>query len=656
MAWYRTGSIALTNGSTAVTGTGTDFLTGAAVGEAVLAPDGRLYEVVSIASATSLTVSPAYLGATASGQSYAIVPSQSYIRDLASQAATLVNDFASVRDNAGAGKFGDGTLAAPGLRFTADENVGIRRAAADDMRLVVAGADQAQLTGSGLFVRDDKLAITGSADATKIARFEVDGFSTATTRTLTLPNANTTLVGTDVAQTLTLKTFGDMPTFSAGAVNGVPYLNASKVLTTDASKLVFDGTALIAKGVAAGSALTTLRLQNDGTGDGTKVALDFYAANTKYASLIGGFAGAAALIGNVSTGGYHAWQHNAVEAMRLNATGLGIGTAAPAYKLDVVGGSIGVAAAAGTIGLEFGPVVSAIPPAQVRGYVATGDSGAGVAGDLLIAPRTTTTASIRFITGTTPAERMRLDASGNLGVGTSSPGAKLHVAGDILQDNATYIRGKLAAGTNTRLFGLSAVDTLYIGGIDAAQAATLFVRGGTEQMRLDSSGNLLVGLTSTNASGGVLQLKSGITFPATQVASTDANTLDDYEEGTFTPTVVGTTTAGAGTYSIQVGRYTKTGNRVDFTIHLAWSAHTGTGNMEVSGLPFTSQATSSNNHAPALYHSNMTLPASTVAQALILNSATNVRLYSTPVAGGASGLLALDAAVTDLVITGHYEV
>jgi len=54
---------------------------------------------------------------------------------------------------------------------------------------------------------------------------------------------------------------------------------------------------------------------------------------------------------------------------------------------------------------------------------------------------------------------------------------------------------------------------------------------------------------------------TGITFPATQSASSDANTLDDYEEGTWTPTSPG----GGYVFSTVSGKYTKIGNRVFFT-------------------------------------------------------------------------------------------
>jgi hypothetical protein len=133
-----------------------------------------------------------------------------------------------------------------------------------------------------------------------------------------------------------------------------------------------------------------------------------------------------------------------------------------------------------------------------------------------------------------------------------------------------------------------------------------------------------------------------------------ANALDDYEEGSFTPTIVGVTTEGTGTYSTQVGRYTKIGNRVLFVIVLAWSAHTGTGAMEVAGLPFTTSSASSNNPACAWQSSNLTLPANACLSGFVVNNSTKVRPYSQLTGGGAQATVALDTAAT-LYISGHYE-
>ena len=79
-------------------------------------------------------------------------------------------------------------------------------------------------------------------------------------------------------------------------------------------------------------------------------------------------------------------------------------------------------------------------------------------------------------------------------------------------------------------------------------------------------------------------LTAGLQFPSTQVSSSDPNTLDDYEEGTFTPTL-----GGATAYTYQDGTYTKIGNRVWFNIRMQASAATGDGtNWFIGNLPFTS--------------------------------------------------------------------
>ena len=108
----------------------------------------------------------------------------------------------------------------------------------------------------------------------------------------------------------------------------------------------------------------------------------------------------------------------------------------------------------------------------------------------------------------------------------------------------------------------------------------------TQAMTLDASGNLLVGVTSANASGGVLQLKSGITFPATQVASSDANTLDDYEEGTWTGTLKGSV-SDPTTPVTATGRYTKVGRVVTVQISFSNADTNGaSGAIGITGLPF----------------------------------------------------------------------
>jgi hypothetical protein len=112
-------------------------------------------------------------------------------------------------------------------------------------------------------------------------------------------------------------------------------------------------------------------------------------------------------------------------------------------------------------------------------------------------------------------------------------------------------------------------------------------------MRLDSSGNLLIGKNSATANGGVLQVSNGITFPATQSACSDANTLDDYEEGTHTATL---TPSGSGSITLnatyQTLTYTKVGRLVSIRGTLIASASSSPVGYVTVSLPFTPAAVS----------------------------------------------------------------
>ena len=159
--------------------------------------------------------------------------------------------------------------------------------------------------------------------------------------------------------------------------------------------------------------------------------------------------------------------------------------------------------------------------------------------------------------------------------------------------------------------------------IDTQSAGTTFRidQGGVTSARFTQYG---IGLSTAVPSSG-----TGITFPATQSASTDANTLDDYEEGTWTPALLLAT--GSITFSSVSGGYVKIGKLVYIRANFSGSAtiSSPTGDLRLSGLPFTAGqvgagSTTSYNMAAGAYSINLeTLSGTTTAY--IFNFANGTR-------------------------------
>jgi hypothetical protein len=145
----------------------------------------------------------------------------------------------------------------------------------------------------------------------------------------------------------------------------------------------------------------------------------------------------------------------------------------------------------------------------------------------------------------------------------------------------------------------------------------------------------------------------GIDFSATPGTGT-SELLADYEEGDFTPTVVGTSTAGTVTYGRQTGKYTKVGRLVTFQIDLDWDSGTGTGNLAFEGLPFTSSA-SVNTGVPANFVNGIALTVLNYLQGWLPSSSTRINAMQSAVGGSSLTSVPYDAVGT-VMLSGSYIV
>jgi hypothetical protein len=317
-------------------------------------------------------------------------------------------------------------------------------------------------------------------------------------------------------------------TLSGGTANGVAYLNGSKVLTTG-SALTFDGTNFTV--ATAGSSYSV---------GGVTAAIS-----------VGGSIRATGNIGvdsgvylNAPTAAAMAFFTANAEQMRLTSTGLGIGTSSPVYQTQIYG-SGQTTAALTDAGNKGGSLLLNTPT------VSAGDGGAlllGAGGSgakpfaavkgLLSDGGGNTTGAIAFSTrnaigDTALTERMRLNSSGNLGIGTSSPGYKLDVFSGTASSAVAQFTG-VNTGRGLKI-STALVNSVNDAGVilDAQQASgvLMLATGGTERARIDASGNLGIGTSSpgvkldvVNASGRVARI-GGFQFAGTGSSTDGGNNL-----------------------------------------------------------------------------------------------------------------------------------
>ena len=273
-------------------------------------------------------------------------------------------------------------------------------------------------------------------------------------------------------------TFSTTPNGSVTLAERMRIDNAGNVgigTTSPSNKLdVFGTSSTTMRSYSTGTASSTYAAVHAGTGEGVNSVMYSYQSAGWY---------------GLTTNHPMLFMTNNSERMRIDASGnVGIGSSSPTAKVQVFSdgppaasgnmtNGLAVASAAGSFAINIGANATG-------GYTWLNSAYINASG---------TASPMVFMTGAT--ERMRIDSSGNVGIGTSSPGVKLDVAGDIRSTSGNYY------AANGGVYGWGSLAT-YVGGSSATNIIT-FQTNSSERMRIDSSGNVGIGTTSP---GALLQL------------------------------------------------------------------------------------------------------------------------------------------------------
>ena len=361
---------------------------------------------------------------------------------------------------------GKGTVGSVAYGFTANTNTGMWSPSADAIAFSTAGSERLRVTSAG----NVGIGLTSPQLSLSIGN---GGGANPATSGSTQSAGGIARIGSSGVATL------DIGTTSAGSA----WLQATNVtdLATNYSLLLNPNGGNVGIGTTSPAqklnVIGDIQLSRSTTA--SDAAINFGSNNNNY-------------IYSGNSSNIMAFQVNATERMRIDSSGnVGIGTSAPAQKLHVA--------------------TTAAPSGTTQSFLRlTGDAtfGADFGGGLIqgVGP----IATISTVNSGTATERMRIDSSGNVGIGITSPTGMLDVNGAIvgrstlsLNDAVNYngssvffIRSRLNGGTvqiGTETTGGTLYYPITINGTSNFMS---FSNQAGEAMRIDSSGNVGIGTAS----------------------------------------------------------------------------------------------------------------------------------------------------------------
>lgn len=201
---------------------------------------------------------------------------------------------------------------------------------------------------------------------------------------------------------------------------------------------------------------------------------------------------------------------------------------------------------------------------------------------------------------------------------------------DADQNTGIYRVGADQFGISTGGVNRVTIDDTALASAQEITAPSALISGAVIAGSSTFTGSMSAG---SGVIAGLLNLTGGqLEFPATQVPSTDAHTLDDYEEGTWTPTVGGSVSESGQAYTFQDGYYVKIGRLVHVSCRVQLSTlGTITGVVVVKGLPFTTNSATGYRATVPVVWANLTTPVVAIV-GIVANNVSQFTLLRTAAA------------------------
>ncbi len=223
------------------------------------------------------------------------------------------------------------------------------------------------------------------------------------------------------------------------------------------------------------------------------------------------------------------------------------------------------------------------------------------------------------------------------GANAWSAGQQFNAGAVVSTTNTVPLQISNANGAGTAVYAQFLANAASLGFIGASTGYALSMLdnlGAAQRFGVDSTGQGL--------------FNNGVAFG--NGANANGTVLDWYEEGTFTPTYVGGTTAGTTTYTSRGGVFIRIGKMVVFFINIITSAGTGTGQPTVGGLPYSSVGTF---FPCSFYNNGLAGTSGNVQQPIVLGGSSNIAINQYVQTTGAQVAGTFDGTV-EMYLTGMY--